>query len=155
MQFRRQIQLTERNNSPQDYPALHHLSFSVREMVSYSYGTEAQPLDQHEILVLNKTAANNITDLFPTNWHPKPSLSNVQEKHFQIFTEVMTEMFLQCGLLIETGIIEMDHYQDFLKALHHHTIVGNVSTTQLTHFIMLMVYMPFCRLKYYTEHMED
>ena len=106
-------------------------------------------------LVLNKTAADNITDLFPTDWHPKPPLSNVQEKHFKILTEVMTEMFLQCGLLIEADIIEMDHYQDFLKALHHHTIMGNVSTTQLTHFIMLMVYMSFCRLKHYTMHMVD
>ena len=33
--------------------------------------------------------------------------------------------------------------------------MGNVSATQLTHFIMLMVYMSFCRLKHYTEHMED
>ena len=43
--------------------------------------------------------------------------------------EVMTEMFLQCGLLIEADIIEMDHYQDFLKAVHHHTIMDHVSTT--------------------------
>ena len=106
-------------------------------------------------LVLNKVAADNITDLFPTDWHPKPPLSNVQEKHFKILTEVMTDMFLQCGLLIEADIIEMEHYQDFLKALHHHTIMGNVSTTQLTHFIMLMVYMSFCRLKHYTVHMLD
>ena len=67
----------------------------------------------------------------------------------------MTEMLLQCGLLIEVDIIEMDHHQDFLKALHHHTIMGNVSTTQLTHFIMLMVYMSFCRFKHYTMHMVD
>ena len=67
----------------------------------------------------------------------------------------MTEMFLQCGLLTEADIIEMDHYQDFLKALHHHTIMGNVSTTQLTHFIMLMVYMSLCKLVHYTENMED
>ena len=67
----------------------------------------------------------------------------------------MTEMFLQCGLLIDVDIIEMDHYQDFLKALHHHTIMGNVSTTQLTHFIMLMVYMSFCRLGHYNENMSD
>ena len=33
--------------------------------------------------------------------------------------------------------------------------MGNVSATQLTHFIMLMVYMSFCRLKHYTEHMEE
>ena len=106
-------------------------------------------------LVLNKTAADNITDLFPTDWHPKPPLSNVQEKHFKILTEVMTEMFLQCGILIEADTIEMDHYQDFLKALYHHTIMGNVSTTQLDHFIILMIYMSFCRLKHYTVHMVD
>ena len=75
-------------------------------------------------LVLNKVAADNITDLFPTDWHPKPPPSNVQEKHFKVLTEIMTEMFLQCGLLIEADIIEMDNYQDFLKALHHHTIHG-------------------------------
>ena len=106
-------------------------------------------------LVLNKTAADNITDLFPTDWHPKPPLFNVQEKHFKILTEVMTDMFLQCSLLIVADITEMEHYQDFLKALHHHTIMGNVSITQLTHFIMLMVYMSFCRLKQYAVHMVN
>ena len=75
-------------------------------------------------LVLNKVAADNIIYLFPTDWHPKPPLSNVQEKHFKVLTEIMTEMFLQCGLLIEADIIEMDYYQDFLKALHHHIIYG-------------------------------
>ena len=33
--------------------------------------------------------------------------------------------------------------------------MGNVSTTQLTHFIMLMVYMSFCRLNHYTRCMPD
>ena len=65
----------------------------------------------------------------------------------------MTEMFQQCGLLIEPDIIEMDNYKDFLKVLHHHTFMGNVSTTQLTHFIMLMVYMSFCRLNHHTRCM--
>ena len=90
-------------------------------------------------LMLNKVAADNITDLFPTDWHPRPTVSSVQEKHYKVLTEVMTDMFLQCGLLIEADIIEMDNYQDFLEVLHHHTFMGNVSTTQLTHFIMLMV----------------
>ena len=30
--------------------------------------------------------------------------------------------------------------------------MGNISTTQVTHFIMLMVYMTFCRLKHCTEY---
>ena len=41
------------------------------------------------------------------------------------------------------------------EALHHHAVMSNISTTQLTHFIMLTVYMSFCRLKHFTEHMED
>ena len=106
-------------------------------------------------LVLNKVAADNITDLFSTDWHPKPLPSNVQEKHFKVLTEIMTEMFIQCGLLIEADIIEMDNYQNSLKAMHHHAVMGNISATQITHFIMLMVYMSFCRHKHYTEHMED
>ena len=85
------------------------------------------------------------------NLHPPMS----QEKHFKVLTEVMTEMFLQCGLLIEADIIEMDNYQDFLKVLHHHSVMGNISTTQVTHFIMLMVYMSFCRPKHYTEYIGD
>ena len=64
-------------------------------------------------------------------------------------------MFLQCGLLIEADVIEMDNYQDFLEVLHHHTFMGNISTTQLTHFIMLMTYMSFCRFSHYTKYMED
>ena len=64
-------------------------------------------------------------------------------------------MFQQCGHLHEEKIIEMDNYQDFLKVLHHHTFMDNVSTTQLTHFIMLMVYMSFCRLNHYTRCMTD
>ena len=120
----------------------------------YNHGAEAQPLD-NMWLVLNRVAADNVIDLFPTNWHPKTPPSNVQEKHFKVLTEVMTEMFLQCGLLFETDITEMDNYQDFLKVLHHHSVMGNISTTQVTHFIMLMVYMSFCRLKHYTEYIGD
>ena len=67
----------------------------------------------------------------------------------------MTEMFHQCGLLSEAEVIELDNYEDFLKVLHHHTFMGNVSTTQLTHFIMMMVYMSFCRLNHYTKCMTD
>ena len=51
--------------------------------------------------------------------------------------------------------MEMDNYQDFLEVLQHHIFMGNVSTTQLTHFIMLMVYMSFCRLNHYTQYMID
>ena len=106
-------------------------------------------------LVLNKVASENITDLFSTDWHPKPTISSVQEKQYKVLTEVMTEMFQQCGLLIEPDIMDMDNYQDFLKVLQHHIFMGNVSTTQLTHFIMLMVYMSLCRPNHYTQYMTD
>ena len=106
-------------------------------------------------LVLNKVATDNISDLFATDWYPITPPSNVQEKNFKVLTEVMTEMFLQCGLLFEADIIETDNYQDFLKVLYHHSVMGNISTTQITHSIMLMVYMLFCRLKQYTENLED
>ena len=96
-------------------------------------------------LVLNKVASENITDLI-IRWHSRPILSTEQEKQYKVLTELMTHMFQQCGYLPEENIIEMDNYQDFLKVLHHHTFMSNVTTTQLTHFIMLMVYMSFCRL---------
>ena len=94
-------------------------------------------------LVLNKVASENIKDLFPTDWHPKPTMFNVQEKQYKVLTEVMTNTFQQCGYLPEESVIEMDNYQDFLKVLQHHTFVGNVSTTHLTHFMMMMVYHVF------------
>ena len=105
-------------------------------------------------LMLDKVAADNISGLFPTDWHPRPPPFNVQEKHFKVITEIMTEMLIQCGLLIETDIIEMTNYQNFLKVLHHHSVMGNISNTHVTHFIMLMVYMSICRLKHYTQYLE-
>ena len=112
-------------------------------------------------LVLNKVASENITDLFPSDWHPRPTMSmyqknhTVQEKQYKVLTELMTDMFQQCGYLPEENIIEMDNYQDFLRALQHHVFMGNVSTTQLIHFIIFMIYMSFCRLSHYTKYMTN
>ena len=86
---------------------------------------------------------------------PNANYSSAQEKEYKVLTEVMTEMFQQCGLLIEPDIMEMDNYQDFLKVLQHHIFMGNVSTIPLTHFIILMVYMSFCKLNHYTQYMTD
>ena len=33
-------------------------------------------------LELNKVASENITDLFPTDWHPRPTISSVQEEQY-------------------------------------------------------------------------
>ena len=106
-------------------------------------------------LVLNKVASENMIDLFPSDGQPRPSISTEQEKQYKVLTEVMTEMFHQCGFLQEDEVTELDNYEDFLKVLHYHTSMGSVSTIQLTHFIMLMVYMSFCRLNHYTSCMTD
>ena len=106
-------------------------------------------------LVLNKVASENVTDLFPSDWHPRPIMSTDDEKQYKVMTELMTHMFQQCGYLQEENIIELDNYQDFLKALEHHVFMGNITTTQLIHFIIFMVYMSFCRLSHYSEYMTD
>ena len=67
-------------------------------------------------LVLNKLASENITDLFPSDWYPRPIMSTVQEKQYKVLIELMTHMFQQCGYLPEENIIEMDNYQDFLMS---------------------------------------
>ena len=67
----------------------------------------------------------------------------------------MTELFLHCGLVNDEWVIEVTTYQDFLKVLLHHLVMGNISTTQVTQFTILMVYMSICRLKHYSETMED
>ena len=106
-------------------------------------------------LVLNKVASENITDLFPSDWHPRPMMSTDEEKQYKVITELMTHMFQQRGYLPEENIIELENYQDFLKTLQHHVFIGNVSITQLIHFMILMVYMSFCILNHYTEYMSD
>ena len=106
-------------------------------------------------LVLNKVASENITELFPSDWHPRPTMSTDDEKQYKVLTELMTHMFQQCGYLQEENIIELSNYQDFLRALQHHVFMGDVSVTQLIHFIILMVYMSFCRLTHYTEYMTN
>ena len=44
-------------------------------------------------LIPNKVAPDNIADLFPSDWSPKPLFSELQEKHFKVLYEVMTNMF--------------------------------------------------------------
>ena len=106
-------------------------------------------------LMLNLVAEDNITDLFPNDWQPVSPQSTTQQKHFQALTEVMTELFLHCGLVNDEWVIEVTNYQDFLKVLLHHLVMGNISTTQVTQFTILMVYMSICRLKHYSDGMED
>ena len=106
-------------------------------------------------LVLNKVASENITELFPSDWHPRPMMSTDEEKQYKVITELMTHLFQKCGYLQEENIIELDNYQDFLKTLQHHVFMGNVSITQLTHYMMLMVYKSLCRLNHYTEFMTS
>ena len=67
----------------------------------------------------------------------------------------MTELFLHCRLVNDEWVIEVTNYQDFLKVLLHHLVMGNISTTQVTQFTILMVYMSICRLKHYSDAMEN
>ena len=83
-------------------------------------------------LMLNLVAGDNITDLFPNDWQPVSPQSTIQQKQFQVLTEVMTELFLHCGLVADEWVIEVTNYQDFLKVLLHHLVLDNISTTQLT-----------------------
>ena len=106
-------------------------------------------------LILNKVASDNIADLFPSDWVPKPCFSDIQEKHFKVLLEVMTAMFYQCGILQDYDVLAIQGYEQFLKALHHHMVMGNVTLNQLGHFLILMTYMSFCRIGHYTAYMKE
>ena len=106
-------------------------------------------------LMLNLVAEDNITDLFPNDLEPVSLQSTTQQKHFQVLTEVMTELFLHCGLVNDEWVIEVTNYQAFLKVLLHHLVLGNISTTQVTQFTILMVYMSICRMKHYSDSIKD
>ena len=49
--------------------------------------------------------------------------------HYKVFSEVMTTMFHQCGILMDCNIFEMQNYELFLKALHHHLVIGHANLT--------------------------
>ena len=106
-------------------------------------------------LILNKVASDNIADLFPSDWAPKPCFSDIQEKHFKVLSEVMTAMFYQCGILQDYDVLAIQGYEKFFKALHHHMVMGNVTINQLGHFLILMTYMSFCRINHYTDYMRE
>ena len=106
-------------------------------------------------LILNKVASDNIADLFPSDWAPKPCFSDIQEKHFKVLSEVMTAMFYQCGILQDYDVLAIQGYEQFLKDLHHHMVMGNVTLNQLGHFLILMTYMSFCRIGHYTDYMRE
>ena len=106
-------------------------------------------------LILNKVASDNIADLFPSDWAPKPCFSDIQEKHFKVLSEVITAMFYQCGILQDYDVLAIQGYEQFLKALHHHMVMGNLTLNQLGHFLILMTYMSFCRIGHYTEYMRE
>ena len=106
-------------------------------------------------LIVNKVASDNIANLFPSDWAPKPCFSDIQEKHFKVLSEVMTAMFYQCGILQDYDVLAIQGYEQFLKALHHHMVMGNVTINQLGHFLILMTYMSFCRIGHYTAYMRE
>ena len=66
----------------------------------------------------------------------------------------MTAMFYQCGILQNYDVLAIHGYEQFLKALHHHMVMGNVTIHQLGQFLILMTYMSFCRINHYTNYMR-
>ena len=108
-------------------------------------------------LILNKVSEDNYPDLFPSEWNQQKLFTEMHEMHYKVFCEVMTTMFHQCGILMNYNIFEMQNYELFLKALHHHLLMGTVNMTQVGHFLILMTYMSFmsCRLNHYTDYLSD
>ena len=64
-------------------------------------------------------------------------------------------MFHQCGILQDCDVLAIQGYEQFLKALHHHMVMGNVTISHLGQFLILMTYMSFCRMNHYTNYMKD
>ena len=51
-------------------------------------------------LILNKVAGDNYPDLFPSEWAHQNLFTQMHEMHSKVFSEVMTTMFYQCGILM-------------------------------------------------------
>ena len=106
-------------------------------------------------LILNKVTSDNVADLFSSDWAPKPCFSDIQEKHVKILSEVMTAMFYQYGILQDYDVLAIHGCEQFLKALHHHMVMGNVTINQLGQFLILMTNMSFCRINHYTAYRRN
>ena len=106
-------------------------------------------------LILNKVAEDNYPDLFPSEWAHQELFTQMHEMHYKVFSELMTTMFHQCGILMECKIFEIQNYELFLRTLHHHLVMGTVNMTQVGHFLILMTYISFCRLNHYTDYLSD
>ena len=74
-------------------------------------------------LILNNVAGDNYPDLFPSEWAHQKLFIQMHEMHYKVFSEVMTTMFHQCGILMECNIFEVQNYELFLRALHHHLVM--------------------------------
>ena len=64
-------------------------------------------------------------------------------------------MFYQCGILQDSDVLAIHGYEQFLKVLHHHMVMGNVTINQLGQFLILMTCMSFCRINHYTNCMKE
>ena len=106
-------------------------------------------------LILNKVAGDNYPDLFPSEWAHQKLFTQMHEMHYKVFSEVMTTMIHHCGILMDCNIFEIQDYELFLRALHHHFVIGTVNMTQVGHFLIVMSYMSFWRLNHYTDYLSD
>ena len=71
-------------------------------------------------LILNKITSDNIADLFPSDWAPKPCFSEIQEKHFKILSEVMGNVTInQLGqfliLMTYMSFCMINHYTNYMR----------------------------------------
>ena len=76
-------------------------------------------------LILNKIAGDNYPDLFPSEWAHQKLFTQMHEMQYKVFSEVITTVFHQCGILMDCNIFEIQNYELFLRALHHHFGHGN------------------------------
>ena len=106
-------------------------------------------------LILNKVAGDNYPDLFPSEWAHQNLFTQMHEMHYKVFSKVLTTMFHQCGILRDCNNFEIQNYELFLRALHHHLVMGAVNMTQVGHFLILMTCMSFSRLNHYTDYLSD
>ena len=58
-------------------------------------------------LILNKVAGDNYPDLSPSEWAHQNLFTQMHEMDYKVFSEVVTTMFHQCGILMDCNIFEI------------------------------------------------
>ena len=64
-------------------------------------------------------------------------------------------MFYQCGILQDCDVLAIHGYEQFLKALHHHMVMGNVTISQLGQISHPYDLHVLLQMNHYTNYMKD